>query len=124
MSDRLYYYEDLSYYRPTELSRLLEGYYGDAVAKVTAVVGPCSDEEAMKIVDAVLGPLKLVPPRPDFYTPCEHTRFTFEGTWHGCTKNHENTEECGDPEHHRDGTEEWYEDDGDGRSFSPQPKKE
>lgn len=115
------FYEDLPLYTAPDLRRLPEGLYGEAMASVIRVIGPCSDEEALKVVDAVLGPLRLVSPRPDYYNPCDHTRFTSEGTWHGCTKDHRR--EDGDPEFHfekeGDSYVEWYEDDADGRSFSP-----
>lgn len=116
MSD-LVYYDRLPYYRPKGLSRLPEGYYGEAAATVVRVIGPCSDEHAMKVVDAVLGPLELVPPMPDFRTSCDHTRFTFEGEWHACTKQHGDSS-VGDSEHHASDSEDWYEADADGRSFS------
>jgi hypothetical protein len=96
---------------------LPEELYGEAVRAVIRLVEGCSDETAMEVVDAVLGPMKLVSPMPDFHTPCDHRRFTYEGVWLACERLHGAGDS--DPEFHGSPADEWYEHDPDGRSFSP-----
>lgn len=103
------------------LARVPEQLYDEALRNVIRVSGPFSDEEAMKIVDAVLGPLKLVPPKPEHYELCDHARFTHGGQWLLCNEEHEEPDGYHSMTHPdlEDGCEEWRAGDPDGRSFVP-----
>lgn len=114
-------------HRPKGLVRVSGELYGEAVASVMAVIGPCSDEDAMRVVDAVLGPLKLVSPMPEMtmsYAPCGHTRFTYKGEWHACTIEHDDDDDDGDLELHGNEETDWFAGNADGRSFAPKSKPE
>lgn len=116
-------YRKLPRFRLTELHRIYEGSFGEAVAGVTALIGPCTDEHAQRVVEAVLGPLKLVSPKPDHYGPCDHSYFTYEGGWHFCTKEHDPNDKDEDPEFHRSSAHEWYSDGCEDRAFGPEERQ-
>lgn len=99
------------------------GIYGELVTSVMTVTGNADTEWAERVVDAVLGPLKLLPPIPvaDSGTDCDHVYFAHDGVWHSCVKEHaEEDENADDARHHhsrgRNG-EEWTTHSPDGRSF-------
>lgn len=95
-----------------------EGLFGDAMAAVIREAGPMSDEEAMRIVEAVFGPLLLLPPPPLSFLLCGHAYAPVEGGWVFCAKDHSGD---GDPEFHHsaDGEVEWDSDERDERAFDP-----
>ena len=60
-------YTKLPHFPIGEFQRVPEGLFGEAVASVIQAAGPMSDEQAMEIVEAVFGPLRLLSPPPDHY---------------------------------------------------------
>lgn len=101
---------------PASFQRVPPGLFGEAVASVVQAAGPMSDEQAMEIVEAVFGPLRLLSPPPDNFTACDHAYFRHEGGWRFCGKDHDGTD---DPEFHRTADTEWYADNSDWRAFDP-----
>jgi hypothetical protein len=74
-------------FRPGEVQRIPEQIYSDMESAVIRLTG-LNVEQAQRVVDAVLGPLRLAPgvePSEDMY-PCEHAYWTYEGTWTLCTQ--------------------------------------
>lgn len=114
-------YNDLPPYSARKLQRLHEEMFGDLLAAITRVIGPIEDDQAEKVVGAILGPLRLVPPPPEDYASlCGRSYFSEEGEWHFCDKRHDDPNACGDPHVHRSlAGEEWYDDQDDPRSFEP-----
>lgn len=118
-------YKDLPAYQARKLQRLHGELFSDLLAGITRVIGPIEDDQAEKVVGAVLGPLRLVPPPPeDYHSCCGHGYFNEEGEWHFCDKRHGDPDACGDPHVHRSlAGEEWYDDQDDPRSFEPSPER-
>ena len=96
-----------------------EGFFGEAVGNVIQAAGPMDSQQAMKIVEAVFGPLLLLSPPPDHYMTCQHAYYRYEGGWVFCTKDHSHDDR--DPHLHwtADGETDWYSDSGDERAFDP-----
>jgi hypothetical protein len=96
------------------LTPINAGIYGELEAAVIReALYPMEPEEAQKIVDAVLGPLRLLPPRPRDAWVCHAANFSLEGQWQNCILDHEAEPE--DPQTHQDTHGECW-DDGDPRS--------
>lgn len=114
-------YTLIPYFKVDGLRKVSVGLFGEAMRNVISAAGPMSDEQALRIVEAVLGPLKLLSPPSNNFKPCGHAYFRYEGGWLFCAKDHD--EDDGDPELHRteDGECEWYSDDADDRAFFPAP---
>lgn len=95
-------YNNLPIFTAFEPRRLPEGLFAEAVCGVVRETG-CDDAQAMRVVEAVLGPLRLLPP-PDsaadrdsiFGCPVAYSPET--GGWFYCHKDHEFVGE--DPEFH------------------------
>lgn len=88
-------------YLADEWRRIPEARYAELVENMIQVVpGEPSDEEAMRLVDAVLGPLLLLPPPPPtvFASQCRHRYFHERDGWIFCIKNHEKPDD--DPQAH------------------------
>lgn len=117
-------YDETPFFKGESLQRVPEQLFGDAVKMVIRTVGPMDDEQAMRIVEAVFGPLKLLSPIDtvsDAYyaSVCDHSYFRYEGGWRWCIKDHD--VEGGDPHYHEaeDGTS-WESDDAsEFRAFGP-----
>lgn len=104
--------------------RVNEGLFGEAVKQVIRVAGPMDDEQAMRIVEAVCGPLRLLPPVDDatdeyYRSVCNQRYFKYEGGWRFCIREHGADDD--EPEYHRssDGTE--WNSECDERAFGPHP---
>lgn len=77
----------MTIFRPGEVQRVPEQIYGDMESAVICLTG-LDVEQAQRVVDAVLGPLRLAPhvdPEKGVH-PCEHAYWTYEGTWSPCTQ--------------------------------------
>lgn len=84
-----------------EWFRIPEARYAELVENMLQVMpGEPSDEEAMRLVDAVLGPLLLLPPPPGtvFTSQCGHRYFHSRDGWVFCIKDHEGPDD--DPQAH------------------------
>lgn len=96
-------------YLGDEWFRLSEGRYAELVENMFQVMpGELSDKAAMRLVDAVLGPLLLLPPPPSAVendSLCGHRYFHFRDGWIFCTKDHDNPDD--DPHAHGNGSKEW-----------------
>lgn len=115
-------YSDLPLYMSSHMHRVPEHVYGEAVRNVHQLLGPLEDEEAMRIVDAVISPLRLVSPKPSpaDFTMCDHSYFTYAGQWLFCNVDHsdpdsgEHVHAGPDPD-----TQSWDDMDLTGRAFEP-----
>lgn len=88
-------------YLDDEWFRIPEARYAELVENMLQVMpGEPSDEEAMRLVDAVIGPLLLLPPPPatSLDSECRHRYFHFRDGWIFCTKDHEGPDD--DPQDH------------------------
>ncbi len=96
-------------YQPSEFFLVPEAIYGDLVAAAVRVA--VSHEQAEQLVDAILGPLKLLPPIPDrpANIVCDSVYFSREGEYHFCVKQHNEPDD--DPAFHRTRGQDWDDED-------------
>jgi hypothetical protein len=77
-------------HQPTELAAVPGAIYAAIISNLVAA--GASEDQAETLADAVLGPLKLVPPRPETNVrdddedeePCGSSYFSYEGKWMDC----------------------------------------
>jgi hypothetical protein len=72
-------------YRANRVQRVGEGIYGEMEAAVIRLTG-FEPAEAERVVNAVLGPLRLAPSAEwsELETPCGHAHWSGEGEWAFC----------------------------------------
>lgn len=106
------------------------GLYGELVSAVMRVADVADSRQAERVVDAVLGPLKLLPPLPEQpslleegdHASCLHVYFSIEGVWHFCRKDHASEDDTeAEAVFHTDGRAEWRNHDRSGRAFVYKP---
>jgi hypothetical protein len=128
---------DVPYFEGRGFQRVPEFFFGEAVRMVIAEAGPMGNEEAMRIVEAVFGPLRLLSPvnevSEEYYSStCGHRYFRYEGGWRHCVKEHDAQD--GDPHAHRNYSDddecddaveytEWMSNSNDDRAFAPKESR-
>lgn len=92
-------YKDVPLFLSSQIQAVPEYLFAEAVRGVVRETG-CDDEQAMRVVEAVFGPLRLISPvaQDPEYTTCPYVYFAYEGGWKFCHKQH--GVEGEDPEFH------------------------
>ena len=84
----------MTVYRANRVQRVGEGIYGEMEAAVISLTG-FEPAEAERVVNAVLGPLRLAPGAEwnVLENPCGHAHWSSEGEWAFCVlENNDHTE--------------------------------
>jgi hypothetical protein len=92
---------------PDVFHRINESRFAEAMENVLQVVDGVDDDQAMRIVDAVLGPLLLIspPPHTSLDSQCRHRYYHERDGWLFCTKDHGVPDD--DPHAHRSEAQDW-----------------